>query len=124
MPQDGHDKQDCESRAVPRRPVAHAVEYARLKPVYLGDDLSPASRSAGPCWTRRRLPFVCKPDSHPAIEEFRAGIKLDELTRKVRRGKQWATYRYQWLRDVPLRGDAKAMTVNWLMIEVLDADGR
>jgi hypothetical protein len=24
---------------------------------------------------------------------------------------------------VPLRGDAKAMTVNWLMIEILDADG-
>jgi hypothetical protein len=33
------------------------------------------------------------------------------------------TYRYQWLCDVPLRGDAKAMTVNWLMIEILDADG-
>ena len=24
---------------------------------------------------------------------------------------------------MPLRGDAKAMTVNWLMIEILDADG-
>ena len=63
--------------------------------------------------------FVCKPDSHPAIEEFHTGIKLDALTRRVRRGKQWATYRYQWL-----RGDAKAMTVNWLIIEVLDAGGK
>lgn len=64
--------------------------------------------------------FVCKPASHPAIEEFRAGIKLEELTGKVRRGKQ---YRYQWLGDVPLRGDAKTITVNWLTIEIRDANG-
>jgi len=61
-------------------------------------------------------------DSVPAIDEFRNGIKLDELIRKVRRGKKWTTYRYQWLCDVPLRGDAKAIIVNWLMIETLDAD--
>ena len=125
VPQDGHDKQDCESRAVRRWLAAHAAQYARLKPVYLGDDLfsrQPICRAV--LDEGAHFLFVCKPDSHPAIEEFRAGIKLDELTRKVRRGKQWATYRYQWLCDVPLRGDAKAMTVNWLMIEVLNADGR
>ena len=38
-PQDGHDKQDCESRAVRRWLAAHAAQYAGLKPVYLGDDL-------------------------------------------------------------------------------------
>ena len=124
LPQDGHDKQDCESRAVRRWLAAHAAQYARLKPVYLGDDLfsrqpiCQAVLDAG-----AHFLFVCKPDSHPAIEEFRAGIKLDELVQKVRRGKQWTTYRYQWLYDVPLRGDAKAITVNWLMIEVLNADG-
>ena len=45
------------------------------------------------------------------------------MTQKVRRGKRWTTYRYQWLCDVPLRGDVKAITVNCLMIEILDADG-
>ena len=124
VPQDGHDKQDCETRAVRRWLRAHAAHYARLKPVYLGDDLfsrQPICRAV--LDEGAHFLFVCKPDSHPAIEEFRAGIKLDELTQNVRRGKQWTTYRYQWLCDVPLRGDAKAMTVNWLMIEVLDADG-
>ena len=65
-------------------------DMPRLKPVYLGDDLfsrQPICQAvldeAG------HFLFVCKPDSHPAIEEFRAGIKLDELTQKVRRGKQW-----------------------------------
>ena len=96
VPQDGHDKQDCESRAVRRWLAAHAAQYAKLKPVYLGDDLfsrQPICQAV----LNEAAPFlfVCKPDSHPAIEEFRAGIRLDELTRKVRRGKQWATYRYQ-----------------------------
>src|SRR3954449_12953398 len=39
VPQDGHDKQDCESRAVRRWLERHGRRYARLKPVYLGDDL-------------------------------------------------------------------------------------
>ena len=123
-PQDGHDKQDCESRAVRRWLAAHAAQYAGLKPVYLGDDLFSRQPICQAVLDEgAHFLFVCKPDSHPAIEEFRAGIKLDELTRTVRRGKQWATYRYQWLCNVPLRGDAKAITVNWLMIEILDADG-
>jgi hypothetical protein len=67
--------------------------------------------------------FVCKPESHKTIEEFRTSIVLDELSRKVRRGKQWVTHRYQWLADVPLRGDARTISVNWLMIEISDAAG-
>ena len=103
--------------------AAHGVQYAGLKPVYLGDDLfSPQSICQAVLDASAHFLFVCKPDSHPAIEEFRTGIKLDELIRKVRRGKKWTTYRYQWLCDVPLRGDAKAIIVNWLMIETLDAD--
>ncbi len=123
-PQDGHDKQDCESRAVRRWLTAHAAQYAGLHPVYLGDDLfSPQSICQAELDQGADFLFVCKPDSDPSIEEFRAGIKLDELTQKVRRGKRWTTYRYQWLCDVPLRGDVKAITVNCLMIEILDADG-
>ena len=124
VPQDGHDKQDCESRAARRWLAAHGARYAQFQPVYLGDDLfsrqplCEAVRASG-----GHFLFVCKPDSHKAIEEFRAGIVLDELTQKVRRGKQWVTHRYQWLRDVPLRGDADAIAVNWLMIEIRDACG-
>jgi hypothetical protein len=124
VPQDGHDKQDCESRAARRWLAAHGGRYARLRPVYLGDDLfsrqpiCEAVQQAG-----GNFLFVCKPDSHKAIEEFRAGLVLDELTQKVRRGKQWFTHRCQWLCGVPLRGDTKAMTVNWLMIEIRNTAG-
>src|SRR5476651_1451007 len=124
VPQDGHDKQDCESRAARRWLTAHGARYARFDPVYLGDDLfsrqpiCQAVLDAG-----GHFLFVCKPDSHKAIEEFRAGIDLDEWIDRIRRGKKWFSYRYQWLTGVPLRGDANAMTVNWLMIEISDGDG-
>jgi hypothetical protein len=124
VPQDGHDKQDCESRAARRWLAAHGARYARLGPVYLGDDLfSRQPICEAVLETGGHFLFVCKPDSHKAIEDFRAGIGLDELTQKVRRGKRWVTHRYQWLCGVPLRGDAKAITVNWLAIEIRNAGG-
>ena len=39
VPQDGRDKQDCESHAMRRWLTTHGDRYARLKPVYLDDDL-------------------------------------------------------------------------------------
>jgi hypothetical protein len=123
-PQDGHAKQDCESRAARRWLAAHGAHYAALRPVYLGDDLfsrqpiCEAVQAEG-----GHFLFVCKPDSHPAIEDFRAGLVLDERLERVRRGTRWMTHRYRWLCDVPLRGDAKAMAVNWLEIEIADAKG-
>ena len=57
------------------------------------------------------------------IEEYLTGIDLPTLSRKVKRGRERFEYRYRWLSDVPLRGDAEAMTVNWLMIEIVNAAG-
>jgi hypothetical protein len=65
--------------------------------------------------------FVCKPASHQTIEEYLTGIDLPTLSRTVKRGRERVDYRYRWLSDVPLRGDA--MTVNWLMIEIVTAAG-
>jgi hypothetical protein len=70
VPQDGHDKQDCESRAARRWLAAHGKRYARFKPIYLGDDLfsrqpiCPAVLESG-----GHFLFVCKPDSHKAMED-------------------------------------------------------
>ena len=125
VPQDGHEKQDCESRAARRWLAAHGAKYARLEAVCLGDDLfsrqsiREAVLAQGPHFL-----FVCKPDSHPAIEAFRAGIALDTPTELRRHGKAWTTYRYRWLCGVPLRGDAKAIDVNWFDVEIADAKGK
>lgn len=125
VPQDGHEKQDCESRAARRWLGAHGAKYARLKAVCLGDDLFSRQPICEAVLEQGlHFLFVCKPDSHPAIEEFRSGITLDTLTERRRHGKKWTTYRYQWLCGVPLRGDAKAMDVNWFGVEITDAKGK
>jgi hypothetical protein len=124
VPQDGHDKQDCESRAVRRWLAAHGARYARLNAVFLGDDMfsrQPVCQAV--LDVSGHFLFVCKPESHKAIEEFRAGIRLDERIDRIRRGKKWFVHRYQWLAGVPLRGDEKAITVNWFSIEISDPDG-
>ena len=122
VPQDGHEKQDCESRAVRRWLERHGRRHARLNPMYLGDDLfsrqpvCEAVRAAD-----GHFLFVCKPASHQTIEEYLTGIDLPALSRKVKRGRE--RFDYRGLSDVPLRGDAEAMTVNWLMIEIVNAAG-
>jgi hypothetical protein len=124
VPQDGHEKQDCESRAVRRWLERHGRRHARLKPIYLGDDLFSRQPVCEAVWAvDGHFLFVCKPASHQTIEEYLTGVDLPTLTRTVKRGRQWFEYRYRWLSDVPLRGDADAMTVNWLMAEIVNAAG-
>src|SRR3954452_17467950 len=67
--------------------------------------------------------FTCKPCSHQTLQEYLPGIALPEHVERVKRGKQRLTHRYRWLCEVPLRADEKALTVNWLQIEILDAAG-
>jgi hypothetical protein len=124
VPQDGHEKQDCESRAVRRWLEAHGRRHARLKPVYLGDDLlSRQPICEAVLAVDGHFLFVCKPSSHATLEEYLTGIDLPVLTRRVKRGRAVFEHRYRWLCDVPLRGDADALTVNWLMIEIVNAAG-
>jgi hypothetical protein len=77
VPQDGSDKQDCESRAARRWLAAHGPQYARLKPVYLGDDLfanQPMCEAVSA--VGGHYLFTCKPASHPLIQEYITGVEL------------------------------------------------
>jgi hypothetical protein len=124
VPQDGHDKQDCESRAMRRWLVAHAAGYARLRPVYLGDDLFSRQPTCQAVLDEQaHFIFVCKPASHQTIEEYRTGVELEELTRRVKVHGKWGTHRYRWLSDVPLREGDDALKVNWCMVEIRDPAG-
>jgi hypothetical protein len=124
-PQDGAEKQDCESRAVRRWLAAHASQYAHLKPIYLGDDLF----SNQPiCEAVRAVDghflFVCKPASHPLIQEYIAGVELPKHTMRVKRGRQWLTHSFRWIAQVPLRDGKGAMPVNWFEIEIRNPAGQ
>ena len=124
VPQDGVEKQDCENRAAKRWLSAHGQRYTALDPIYLGDDLfsrqplCQAVLDAG-----GHFIFVCKPASHPLIQEYVTGAEVARLEQTVRRGKQRFTHRYRWLRDVPLRDGRDALTVNWFDIEIINAKG-
>jgi hypothetical protein len=124
-PQDGHAKQDCESRAARRWLAAHGPKLARLAPVYLGDDLYACQpiceqvRASG-----GHFLFVAKPASHPTLTAYLSGIELPCHEAVHRRGQRRSRHRYRWLANVPLRDGAEAMSVNWLQIEILDAAGK
>jgi hypothetical protein len=113
VPQDGSDKQDCENQAAKRWLAEHGARYARLRPVYLGDDLffrqplCEAVRKEGASFI-----FVCKPSSHPLIEEYLTGIDPPCVEEKIKRGKTHAIHRYHWLCDVPLRDGKDALRKN------------
>ena len=125
VPQDGAEKQDCENAAAKRWLATHGARYARLNPIYLGDDLfsrqplCEAVREAG-----GHFIFVCKPSSHPLIEEYIAGVDLETHQHTVKRGTKHAVFRYRWICDVPLRGGKDALLVNWFEIEIVNRNGK
>jgi hypothetical protein len=56
---------------------ARGSYYARLNPIYLGDNLhSRQPRCEAVLATRGNFLFVRKPDSHPLIQEYITGIEL------------------------------------------------
>ena len=124
-PQDGCEKQDCESKAAQRWLAAHGTRLTRLDPIYLGDDLysrqptCEAVRAVG-----GHFLFVCKPSSHKTLMEFLAGIELAHSVAHSKRGRARFTHSYRWLEGVPLRDGANALTVNWLEIEIADHAGK
>lgn len=124
VPQDGAEKQDCENMAAKRWLAAHAEHYAPLDPVYLGDDLfSRQPLCQAVLDTGGHFIFVCKPSSHPLIEEYLTGVELPVLEQTIKRGKQRFIHRYRWLAAVPLRDGKDAMAVNWLEIEIINPKG-
>jgi hypothetical protein len=124
VPQDGSDKQDCESRAARRWLAGHGPRHARLKPIYLGDDLF---ANQPMCEAVRAVDghflFTCKPASHPLIQEYITGVELPTHSMRVKRGRTWVTHRFRWLTAVPLRDGRDALTVNWFEIEIRNAAG-
>ena len=67
--------------------------------------------------------FVCKPSSHPLIQEYTTGVELQTHEVTLKRGKSKVVQRYRWIHDVPLRDGKDALKVNWFEIEILNARG-
>jgi len=125
VPQDGAEKQDCEARATYRWLAAHGPQYAHLKPIYLGDDLSSRQPTCEAVLAiGGHFLFTAKPSSHKTLYEWLEGVDVPSMEKKVKQGARFVTHRYRWMEGVPIRDGTDALLVNWLEIEIVDPAGK
>jgi hypothetical protein len=118
VPQDGHEKQDCEIQAAKRWVEKWGDFYAKRGMTILGDDLfshEPFCRALKDKGFHFIL--VCKPDSHPHLYQSVAFLAANGvLGRKVVRrwaGRYAEIYTYRYANQLPLSGETEALSVNW-----------
>jgi hypothetical protein len=126
MPQDGHDKQDCERVAGKRWISKHAKDVAPHGVTLLGDDLySNQPFCALVLQHGFNFLFVCKPDSHAKLYErlafWQANDGIAEWDRRHWNGRYPELTRYRYINDVLLRGGDEALSVHWCEMTVVNA---
>ncbi|WP_346294235.1 ISNCY family transposase [Sphaerothrix gracilis] len=125
VPQDGHDKQDCEHAAAKRWLSQHGQRLSALKATVLGDDLY-----CHQLWCQQLLDQhfnfipVCRPQSHTTLYEHLEGIDLPTLTTTRWTGKVEETYTYRYLNEVPIRDGDDALLLNWCDLTISRPDGK
>jgi len=127
VPQDGHNKQDCEIAAAKRWLDKEAARYLgalNRNVTYLGDDLY-----AHQPFCRRVLLqgghfiFTCKPDSHPYLTQWvgllEQGHELRTVTMRVKDAKnRWEEHTYRYANGVPLVEGEGALKLNWCEVTI------
>jgi hypothetical protein len=119
IPQDGHEKQDCERAAAKRWLAQHHTHFKPQTLTYLGDDLyanQPLCQLIEQTYHQHFI-FTCKPDSHPYLYETVAILEknsaVDKLSLRRWNGKHGEIWSYRFVNEVPLRAGEDAMSVNW-----------
>ena len=125
LPQDGHEKQDCEQQAMKRWIHLHASRFAPWSVTILADDLhchQPICEEL----LAHKMHFImtCKPESHPALYEevellqrVKGGIST--RTERFWNGRYHERWVYRWVEQVPLRMGADAWPVQWCELAIV-----
>lgn len=127
VPQDGHDKQDCETAAAKRWLDKEAARYLaglNHNVTYLGDDLyahQPFCRRV--LLQRSHFIFTCKPDSHTHLYSWIGGLEqngeLHTVRMQVKDAKgHWEEHAYRYANGVPLVEGEGALKVNWCEVTI------
>jgi hypothetical protein len=126
MPQDGHEKQDCERVAGKRWMDKHAKQVAPYGVTLLGDDLysnQPLCELA--LQKGFNFLFVCKPDSHVKLYERLAFWQHTHAMKEVERRRRGSRFTeimlYRYINDVLLKDGQDALLVNWFEITSVHA---
>ncbi len=123
-PQDGHEKQDCETAAAKRWLARYGERYRESGVTLLGDDLysrqplCQAILEAGLSFV-----LVCKPDSHPTLYDWLDGMELETVQVERWTGKRHEIDTYRFVNRVPLRDAEPALGVNWCELITTDRKG-
>jgi len=130
VPQDGHDKQDCEQTAGKRWINEHAEQYAPKKATLSGDDLYCKQPFCELALDKKfNFLLVCKPDSHKTLYEkiecLEADDSLSRLSIHCSTKDGLEVYTYRYANRVPLRAGEDALLVNWCEVTVTEGtDGK
>lgn len=130
IPQDGHDKQDCEIAAAKRWISKSAENLANANHTLLGDDIyahQPFCRQA--LMHGFHFLFTCKPTSHTHLTQWvdalEEGRDLQVMRVRVKgKGNRWQNWEYRWVNGAPLVDSQEALKVNWLQLRILDHEGK
>jgi hypothetical protein len=127
VPQDGHEKQDCETQAAKRWLAQHGAFYAQRGATILGDDLychqpvCQALRALG-------LHFIltCKPESHSqlytTVDFLAAKGLLGQTVVRHWNGRFGELHTYRYAEPLPLTGEADTLQVNWCEVTITRED--
>jgi len=125
VPQDGHDKQDCENAAAHRWLLKYGERYSALNMTILGDDLYCHQPLCQQILAQQfNFILVCRPQSHTTLYDHLEGIALPTVTIKRWTGNVEETYTYRYLKGVPLKDGDDALLVNWCELTVSHGDGK
>jgi hypothetical protein len=119
VPQDGHDKQDCEQAAAKRWIQRNAQQPVLKHAILLGDDLY-CKQPVCELLLQQELNFivVCKSDSHPALYEWIEFNGAKELVVQRWNGRFTEMHTYRYAHHVPLRRGDDALFVNWCELTI------
>ena len=118
-PQDGHEKQDCETAAAKRWISKHGHLFEGQAITLLGDDLYSRQNCLE---ANMNFIFTCLPSSHPSLYQWLDYIEkngeVQNLTTKHRKGKSIEIYSYRFVNQIPLREQEPSLLVNWCELTV------
>ena len=125
-PQDGHEKQDCETAAAKRWISKHRHLFQGQSITLLGDDLYSRQPMCQHCLDAgMNFIFTCLPSSHSSLYEWLDYLEkngeVQHLTTKHRKGKSIEIYTYRFVNQIPLREQEPSLLVNWCELTVRDS---
>jgi hypothetical protein len=128
-PQDGSDKQDCETNAGKRWLDAYGECYGKMGVTILGDDLYSRQPMCEKILSRgMNFILVCKPDSHKSLYEWLRVLEEagDMKSLVVRRwnGRFCEIHTYKYATGAPIRDAEDALSVNWVELTISKEDGK